>query len=62
MLTGGALAVVVITDNDPLDALIAVLSSDGRYALPFTSDLVLDLVSLPVGGVYCTDQAVFCEK
>ena len=59
VLTGGTFAVVVVTDNNPLDVMVAIVGSNFRDGAPFTSDLVLDFVSLPVLGIDGTDQAVF---
>ena len=58
VLTRGTFSVVVITDDDPLDTPIAVISSSLRDSSPFTGDLVLDLVRLAVFNVDGTNQAV----
>jgi hypothetical protein len=58
VLTGRSLTVVLVTDNDPSDALVAVLGSDLGNTTPRTSELVLDLVRLAVRLVDGTDQAV----
>lgn len=46
------------TDDDPFDAVIAVVSSDGGNGTPFTSLVVLDLVRLSVGFIDGTNQTV----
>ena len=58
VLARGALAVVVVADDDPLDAVVAVPGGGLRDAVPLAVDLVLDLVRLTVLGVDCADQAV----
>lgn len=60
VLTGGAFTVVGITDDDPLDTLVAVLGGNLGNSCPLTSELVLDLVSLAVLSVDGTDKAVLC--
>jgi hypothetical protein len=57
VLAGRSLTVVLVTDNDPSDTLVAVLSSDLGNTTPVTSELVLDLVRLAVRLVDGTDQA-----
>lgn len=58
VLTGRALTVVPVTDNDPADALGLVVTGNGGDGTPLTSGEVLDLVGLAVGGVDGTDQHV----
>ena len=58
VFTRGTLAVVVITNDDPLDALVAVGSGDLGDATPFAGELVLDLVGFLVGDVDGADEAV----
>lgn len=58
VLTGRTLSIVVVTNDNPLDALVAVLLRNSRDALPFTGKLVLDLVGLAVGNVNGADEAV----
>ena len=48
----------MVTDDDPLDAMVTVVCADLRDTSVFASDLVLDLVSLAVLRVDGTDQAV----
>ena len=62
VLAGGPLAVVVVADDDPLDAVVAVVGSGGGDSTEFTGDLVLDLVGLAVLLVDGTNQAVLCES
>ena len=61
VLTGGTFAVVVVTDDDPLDALVAVFSSDLGNSAVFAGVLVLDLVGLTILGVDGTNEAVLCR-
>ena len=58
VFTGGTFAVVVITDDNPLNTPIAIVCCSLRDTTPFPSDLVLDLVGFVVLNVYCADQAV----
>lgn len=61
MFTGRALAVVVVTNDNPLDAVVAVVSSGLRNTSPLAGDLVLDLVGFLVGNVDSTNEAVLYE-
>lgn len=58
VFTRRALAVVVVSDDNPLDAVVAVVGSGLRNTSPFASDLVLDLVRFLVGDVDGADEAV----
>lgn len=58
VLTGRSLAVVPVSDNDPLDALALVVTSSGRDSVPNSVGGVLDLVGLAVGSVDGTDKHV----
>ena len=58
VLTRGALTVVVVTDDDPLDAVVAVVGGGLGDRAVLASNLVLDLVRLAVLGVDRADQAV----
>lgn len=58
VLTGRALTVVPVTDDDPPDALGLVVTGSGRDSVKLASGEVLDLVGLAVGGVDGTDQHV----
>lgn len=60
VLTRGALTVVVVADDDPLDTAVTVVSADLRDASVLAGKLVLDLVGLAVLDVNGTDQAVLC--
>lgn len=62
VFTGRALAVVVVTNDDPLDAVVAVVGSGLRNTSPLAGDLVLDLVGFLVSNVDSTDEAVFYES
>lgn len=62
VLTGRTFTVVVVTNDDPLDALVAIFGSDGGDTRPFTSELVLDLVGFTVGAVDGSDKAVLYER
>ena len=68
MFTGGAFAVVVITDENPLDGTVAVVGSGRWDSSPLACLEVLDLISFTVGRIDGTDQAVLyrqckrCEK
>lgn len=46
VLTGRALTVVPVTDNDPLDAVLLVITGNSRDSVIFSGKRVLDLVSL----------------
>lgn len=64
-LEGGVLArrtltVVVVADDDPLDAPVAIPSSGLGYTIIFAGNLVLDLVGLAVLRVDGANQAVLC--
>lgn len=59
VLTGGTFTVVVVTDDDPFDALVTVLRGDLRDTSVFAGELVLDLVRLAVLLVDSTDETVF---
>ena len=48
----------MVTDDDPLDAMVTVVCADLRDTSVFASDLVLDLVSLAVLRVDRANQAV----
>lgn len=48
----------MVTNDDPLDALLAVGGSSLGDSSPFTSKLVLDLVGLTVLNVDGTNQTV----
>jgi hypothetical protein len=58
MLTGRTLAVVPVTDNDPLDAVLLVVTGDIRDGTVLAVERVLDLVGLAVLSVNGTDQHV----
>ena len=55
MLARGTFTVVVVTDNNPLDTVVTVVSSNLRNTAKFTGELVLDLVRLAVFSVDCTN-------
>ncbi len=58
VLTRGTFTVVVVTDDDPLDAVIAVVGSSSRNTAVLAGELVLDLVGLAVLSVDGANQAV----
>lgn len=58
VLARGALAVVRVADDDPLDALLPVLGRYLRDTAPRACELVADLVRLAVLGVDGADEAV----
>lgn len=58
VLTGRTLAVVFITNDDPRDARVTVVSGDGGNSSVLAGELVEDLVGLTVVGVDCADQTV----
>lgn len=58
VLARGALAVVRVADDDPLDALLPVLGRDLRDTAPRACELVADLVRLAVLGVDGADETV----
>lgn len=58
VLTGATLAVVPVANNNPLDALLLVITGDGRDSTPVTGGSVLNLVGLTVGLVDSTNQHV----
>ena len=49
----------MVTDDNPLDTLVAVVGTNGRNAGIFASDLVLDLVGLTIISVNGTNETVF---
>ncbi len=58
VLTGRALTIVLITNDDPLDTLGLVLTGHVGDAAPGASELVLDLVDLAVLGIDSADKKV----
>ena len=58
VLTGRALTVVPVTNNDPADALLLVVTGSGGHSVVLASGEVVDLVGLTVLGVDGTDQHV----
>lgn len=58
VLTGRALTVVPVTDNDPADALALVVTGSGRDSVVLAGGEVVDLVGLTVLGVDGTNQHV----
>jgi hypothetical protein len=58
VLTGRTLAVVPVTDNDPPDAVLLVITGNVRDGTVLAGEVVLDLVGLAVLLVDGTDQHV----
>lgn len=58
VLTGRALAVVPVANDNPLDASLLVVTGNSWDSVDLTSLLVLDLVGLAVGLVDGTDKHV----
>ena len=58
VLTGRALTVVPVTDDDPADALLLVVTGSGGHGVVLAGGEVVDLVGLTVLGVDGTDQHV----
>jgi hypothetical protein len=58
VLTGRALTVVPVTDDDPPDALLLVVTGSGRHGVVLAGGEVVDFVGLAVLGVNGTDQHV----
>lgn len=58
VFTRRALAVVPVTNDDPLDASLLVVTGNSWHSVDLTSLLVLDLVGLTVGSVDGTDKHV----
>lgn len=58
VLARGALTIVVVTNDDPLDAVIAVVSSSLWDTTVLAGNLVLDLVGLTIFSVDGADKAV----
>lgn len=58
VLTGRTLAVVPVTDDDPLDAVLLVVTGDIRDSAVLSGQRVLDLVGLAVLSVDGTDKHV----
>ena len=58
VLTGRALTVVPVTDDDPADALLLVVTGSGGHGVVLAGGEVVDLVGLAVLGVDGTDQHV----
>ena len=59
MLTRGTFTIVVVTNDNPLDTVIAVVGCDSGNASPFARYVVLDVVGFAVCSVDGTNQAVF---
>ena len=62
VFTRGTFTIVVVTNDDPLDAVVAVVGTSLRDTVVFTSNQVLDLVGLAVLNVDGTDQAVLWDE
>ena len=58
VLAGRTFTVVVVTDDNPFNAMVTVVGSSGGYRAVFTGDLVLDFVGLTIFLVDSTNQAV----
>ena len=58
VLTGRALAVVPVTDNNPFDAVLLVVTGNSWDSIVFAVENVLDLVGLAVLGADSTNQHV----
>src|SRR3569833_2770724 len=58
MFSRRSLAVVPVSNHDPLDPLLLVVAGDSRHGIELTRGLVLDLVRLAVSLVDGTDQHV----
>jgi hypothetical protein len=58
VFAGGALTVVVVTDDNPLNTVVTVPCSSSRNSAVLASLLVLDFVRLAVLRVDSTDQTV----
>lgn len=48
MLTGRALSIIMVTDDDPLDSSVPIVGSSLRYSTPLACDLVFDLICLAI--------------
>jgi hypothetical protein len=59
MFTRRAFAVIVIPDDNPLNAMVTVVRSSRWESSPLACLEVLDLVSFTVGS---TDRAVLCRQ
>lgn len=49
----------MVSDDNPFDTLVTVLSSDLRNSTVFTGELILDLVDLAVLSVDSTNETIF---
>lgn len=58
VLTGRALAVVPVTDDNPLDAVLLVVTGNSRDSVVLASEVVLDLVGLAAVSADGTDKHV----
>jgi hypothetical protein len=58
VLTGRALTVVPVTNDDPADALLLVVTGSGGHSVVLAGGEVVDLVGLTVLGVDGTNQHV----
>src|SRR5438046_10690351 len=58
MFSRRTFTVVPVTDNNPLDTLGLVISSNLRHSFVFSSQDVLDLVGFSVLSIGCSDQHV----
>ena len=59
VFTRWTFTVVVVSDDNPFDTLVTVLSSDLRNSTVFTGVLILDLVDLAVLSVDSTNETIF---
>ena len=51
MLTGRALPIVMVTNDNPLDPFAPIGGSCLRYSTPLACDLIFDLICLTVLGI-----------
>jgi hypothetical protein len=58
VFTRRSFTIVVVANDNPLNAFVTVLSADSWDGSPFAREDVLDVVGLVVSSVDGTDQAV----
>jgi hypothetical protein len=51
----------VVTNDNPFNAMVAIVGCGLRDGTPLASNLILDFVSLPILSIDGTDQAIFYE-
>jgi hypothetical protein len=58
VLSGASFAVIPVTNHNPLDSSLLVVTSGSGNGIVFTSHEVLNLVGLPIFGVDSADKHI----